>query len=206
MDPIVIYLVITVVFSVLLLIMAITGGLGGMFGGDIGVHVGGDIGADVGADMGGVGHDIGHDVGHDAGQFSGTAIHPLSLPVLFAFGAFFGAFGVVMESLALLDVVVVPFVAALLAAVVSAIAYFMLRMIFSGAQATTEYKLADLIGARGEVTVPLRPGIRGQVLVATDARGRTLLSAVSSQELSTGDRVQIKGIEGGALVVEKIQE
>ncbi len=202
-DVVAIYLVITVIFSVLLLIMAISGGLGG--GSDVGIHVGGDIGADMGADLGGAGHDIGHDVGHDAGQFSGVGIHPLSLPVLFAFGAFFGGFGTVFESLQILPTIVVPFVAAVLAAVVSAMTYFLLRMIFSGAQATTTFSLTDLIGARGEITVPVHPGSRGQILVATDARGRTLLSAVSAQDLSTGDRVQITAIEGGALVVEKVQ-
>jgi membrane protein implicated in regulation of membrane protease activity len=200
-DVVAIYLVITIVFSILLLIMAVSGGIGGAvdFGGaDIG-------GPDIGADLGGVGHDVSHDVGHDAGQFSGTAIHPLSLPIMFAFGAFFGAFGTVFESLQFLPTFAVPLVAAILAMAVTLMVYFLLQTMFAKSQATTEYRLSDLIGSRGEITVPLHPGIRGQVLVATDARGRTLLSAVSAQELKTGDRVQITGVEGGALVVEKVQ-
>ena len=202
-DVVAIYLVITIVFSILLLVMAVTGGIGGAI--DFGsVDIGG---ADIGADLGGVGHDIGHDVGHDAGQFSGTGIHPLSLPIMFAFGAFFGAFGTLFESLQLefLPTLVVPFVAAVLSMVVTAMVYCLLQAVFAKSQVTTEYKLADLIGTRGEITVPVRPGLRGQVLVATDARGRTLLSAVSTQDLKTGDRVQVTGVEGGALVVEKAQ-
>ncbi|HLE46065.1 MAG TPA: NfeD family protein [Thermoplasmata archaeon] len=195
-DVVVIYLVITIVFSVLLLIMAISGGIGGIvdFGGaDVG-------GPDIGADLGGVGHDI----GHDAGQFTGTGIHPLSLPIMFAFGAFFGAFGTVFESMQLLPIFVVPLLAAIIASVLTAMMYFLLQVVFSKSQVTTEYKLADLIGGRGEITVPVHPGVRGQVLVSTDARGRTLLSAMSSQDLKTGDRVQITGVEGGALIVEKV--
>jgi len=200
-EVVAIYLVITIVFSILLLIMAVSGGLGGVvdFGGaDVG-------GPDIGADLGGVGHDIGHDVGHDAGQFSGTGIQPLSLPIMFAFGAFFGAFGTVFESMQVLPMFLVPLVAAILASVITALVYILLQAMFAKSQATTEYKLPDLVGARGEITIPVRPGLRGQVLVATDARGRTLLSAISSQELKTGDRVQITGVEGGALVVEKVQ-
>lgn len=192
-DVLAIYIGITVVFSVLLFIMAITGGLFGM-----GVEAGGvDIG---GADLG----DIGHDVAADAGQFSGAGISPLSLPILFAFGAFFGAFGTVLEAFQSLPPIAVPFIAAGASAVITALVYYFLVRVFARSQATTTYNLKDLVGARGEVTVPVKPGVRGQVLVVTEARGRTLLSAVSSHDLKTGDRVQITGVEGNALVVEKV--
>lgn len=192
-DILTVYIGITVVFSVLLFVMAVTGGLF-----DIGADVGGvDVG---GADLG----DIGHDVAADAGQFSGAGISPLSLPILFAFGAFFGAFGTVLESFQSLPSISVPFVAAGASAVITALVYYFLVQVFAKSQATTTYDLKDLVGTRGEVTVPVKPGVRGQVLVLTDARGRTLLSAISTQDLKTGDRVQITGVEGNALVVEKV--
>lgn len=191
-DVLTIYIGITVVFSVLLFIIAITGGIF-----DVGPDVGGvDIG---GTDLG----DIGTTIGADAGQFSGAGISPLSLPILFAFGAFFGAFGTVLESFQSLASIVVPFVAALASMAVTGLVYYFLVRVFARSQVTTTYVLKDLIGSRGEITVPAKPGSRGQVLVITEARGRTLLSAVSSQELSTGDRVQVTGVEGNALVVEK---
>ena len=192
-DILTIYIGITVVFTVLLFVMAVTGGLF-----DIGADVGGvDVG---GADLG----DIGHDVAADAGQFSGAGISPLSLPILFAFGAFFGAFGTVLESFQSLPSISVPFVAAGASAVITALVYYFLVQVFAKSQVTTTYDLKDLVGTRGEVTVPVKPGMRGQVLVVTDARGRTLLSAISTQDLKTGDRVQITGVEGNALVVEKV--
>ncbi|HEY4705802.1 MAG TPA: NfeD family protein [Thermoplasmata archaeon] len=194
-DVLTIYIIITVVFSILLFIMAVTGGLGATF--DFG---GADVGVDVGgADLG----DIGHDVATDAGQFSGAGISPLSLPILFAFGAFFGAFGTVIEAAQALPALAVPFFAALLAVVFTAMLFLLLMKFFGTVQVTTKYELKDLVGDNGEVTVPVHPGSRGQVLVVTDARGRTLLSAVSSQDLGTGERVKITGVEGGALVVEK---
>ncbi|MEK6810739.1 MAG: NfeD family protein [Candidatus Thermoplasmatota archaeon] len=192
-DVLTVYIGITVVFSVLLFVMAVTGGLF-----DIGADVGGvDVG---GVDLG----DVGHDVAADAGQFSGAGISPLSLPILFAFGAFFGAFGTVLESFQSLPSISVPFVAAGASAVITALVYYFLVQVFAKSQVTTTYDLKDLVGTRGEVTVPVKPGVRGQVLVVTDARGRTLLSAISTQDLKTGDRVQITGVEGNALVVEKV--
>jgi len=192
-DILTVYIGITVVFGVLLFVMAVTGGLF-----DIGADVGGvDVG---GVDLG----DIGHDVAADAGQFSGAGISPLSLPILFAFGAFFGAFGTVLESFQSLPSIAVPFVGAGASAVVTALVYYFLVQVFAKSQVTTTYDLKDLVGTRGEVTVPVKPGMRGQVLVVTDARGRTLLSAISTQDLKTGDRVQITGVEGNALVVERV--
>jgi membrane protein implicated in regulation of membrane protease activity len=82
--------------------------------------------------------------------------------------------------------------------------YFLMVRIFVETQATSEYRLKDLVGTRGEITIPASPGSRGQVLVVTDAAGRTLLSAVSDQSLNRGDRVQVTGVEGSSLVVEKV--
>src|SRR2546422_671505 len=79
-----------------------------------------------------------------------------------------------------------------------------IRLPFVRNQATSEYRLKVLVGARGEITIPAVPGTRGQVLVVTEAAGRTLLSAVSSQSLGTGDRVHVIGVEGSSLVVEKV--
>src|SRR5437867_2310447 len=44
----------------------------------------------------------------------------------------------------------------------------------------------------------------GQVMVITDAAGRTLITAVSKESLGTGERVHITGVEGHSLVVEKV--
>jgi membrane protein implicated in regulation of membrane protease activity len=200
-DIVFVYLTITVVFAVLLIAMGLMGGLGGVF--DLHLDAGG--GADAGVDLGGAGAgDIGHDVATDAGQFSGPGISPLSPPVLFVFGTFFGAFGTILEITQALPQIGVPFLAGILSAVITIAVYFMMVRIFVQTQATSEYRLKDLVGTRGEITIPSSPGSRGQVLVVTDAAGRTLLSAVSDQSLNRGDRVQVTGVEGSSLVVEKV--
>jgi len=197
-DVVFVYLTITIVFAILLIAMGLMGGLGGVF--DIHLDFGGG-GLDAGGvDVGGVGHDV----GTDSGQFSGSGISPLSLPILFVFGTFFGVFGTVFEVTQFLPTVAVPFAAALFSAVITVMVYYAMVYAFVKTQATSEYRLKDLVGSHGEVTVPVGPGSRGQVLVITDAAGRTLLSAVSKDSLKTGDRVQVMGVEGSSLVVEKV--
>jgi len=197
-DVVFVYLTITLIFAILLIAMGVLGGLGGVF--DIHLDVGHGVDMGGGGDAGG----IGHDVGTDSGQFAGSGISPLSLPVLFVFGTFFGAFGTLLEVAQALPPIGVPFFAGVMAAVVTAIIYFVMVRVFVRSQATSEYQLKDLVGSSGAITIPVEPGTRGQVLVMTDAAGRTLISAVSSQQLKTGDRVQITGVEGSSLVVEKV--
>lgn len=200
-DVVFVYLAITVIFSILLIAMGLMGGLGGVFDLHLDLGGGADASLDVGgADAGGVGHDI----ATDPGQFGGETISPLSLPVLFVFGTFFGAFATIAEVTRALPSIGVPFFAAGLSGVITAALFFVFVRVFLRTQAKSEYRLRDLVGQSGEVTVPVAPGTRGQVLVMTDAAGRTLISAVSNEDLKTGQRVQIKGVEGDALVVEKV--
>jgi len=197
-DFVFVYLTITIIFSILLIAMGLMGGLGGVF--DIHLDLGGG-GIDAGGvDVGG----IGHDVATDSGQFSGSGISPLSLPILFVFGTFFGVFGTVLEVTQFLPPVGVPFAAAAFSALITGVVYQAMVYAFVKTQAKSEYALKDLVGSNGEVTIPFGPGGRGQVMVITDAAGRTLITAVSKESLGTGERVHITGVEGHSLVVEKV--
>src|SRR3989442_3899967 len=198
-DIVFVYLTITLIFAILLIAMGVMGGLGGVF--DIHLDIGHGVDMGGAGDAGGLGHGGG---GTDSGQFAGSGISPLSLPVLFVFGTFFGAFGTLLEITQALPTIGVPFFAGVMAAVVTAIIYFVMVKVFVRSQATSEYRLTDLVGSPGEITIPVEPGTRGQVLVLTDAAGRTLISAVSSQSLKTGDRIQVKGVEGHSLLVERV--
>jgi len=198
-DIVFVYVAIMVIFAILLIAMGVLGGLGGVFDLHLDIGHGVDLGGG-GGDLGG----IGHDVSTDSGQFAGTGISPLSLPILFVFGTFFGAFGTVLEVTQALPVIAVPFFAGVFSAVITGLVYRIMVYVFIRSQATSEYQLKELVGFGGEVTIPAEPGGRGQVLIITDAAGRTLISAVSKQSLKTGDRVTVKEVEGNSLVVEKV--
>src|SRR2546425_9677358 len=117
-DVVFVYLTITLIFAILLIAMGVMGGLGGVF--DIHLDVGHGVDMGGGGDAGG----IGHDVGTDSGQFAGSGISPLSLPVLFVLGTFFGAFGTTLEVTQALPPIGVPFLAAGFSAIITAGVYF----------------------------------------------------------------------------------
>jgi len=76
--------------------------------------------------------------------------------------------------------------------------------IFVKAQASSDVVLPELIGQEGNVTIPISPGQTGQVLVTTTARGRTLLSAISTEEIKTDETVVIEGVAGTSVRVKKV--
>src|SRR3989442_15998711 len=123
-DVVFVYLTITLIFAILLIAMGVMGGLGGVF--DIHLDVGHGVDMGGGGDAGG----IGHDVGTDSGQFAGSGISPLSLPVLFVFGTFFGAFGTLLEVAQALPPIGVPFFAAGFSAIITAAVFLLSGRVF----------------------------------------------------------------------------
>lgn len=175
-----IYLLIAIICAILLFISAFFGGIADM---DI------DVDVDVDADLG-------------FGDFGGAGISPLSGPVILVFGLVFGSTGVIFEELEF-GRFVVPLLAVVCAVIATVATYAALVKVFMKTQATSEVKLDDLIGLEGETTMPVKPDQPGQVMVITDARGRTLLAAHSDQEIPTNAMVTIKGVIGNGVKVEK---
>jgi membrane-bound ClpP family serine protease len=64
--------------------------------------------------------------------------------------------------------------------------------------------LNDVVGSRGQVIVPIRPGHPGQIVVVTEARGRTLLQAVSEESIGTDEHVMIDSIVGTSVKVHRV--
>jgi len=159
--------------------------------------------------LGGIGDmdfdvDAGIDLDGDFGSFEGPGISPLSLPILLTFGGSFGAFGGLLELEGSLSSIVIPFVSGGISVVVSGGMYMLLLKVFVKSQASTVVNRAALVGQTGQVTIPVAPGSIGQVLVLTEARGRTLLDAVSSEEVPRDAAVRIIELVGNAVKVEKI--
>jgi membrane-bound ClpP family serine protease len=180
-----IYLIIAIICGLLLGITAAFAD----FSGDMDVDTSVDIHVDTGVDA-----DLGY------GDFHGAGITPLSIPVVLVFGTLFGATGTIFEAMRY-DVLTVPILAVIIATVITAIIYVILVKVFVKTQATSTVNIRALVGEQGETTMPITPESPGQVMVITDARGRTLLSAVSDSKIPTNTVVEITGVEGNAVKV-----
>ncbi|MEK6987672.1 MAG: hypothetical protein AABX97_06190 [Candidatus Thermoplasmatota archaeon] len=148
-------------------------------------------------DIGGV--DFDHDVPSDVG----TGLSPLSLPILAAFGTAFGGFGTIFEVLNF-GVLWTPLLAAIFAGLVGGGMYVLMFNVFVKTQAETRVDLTELVGYKGQVLVPIRTGQPGQVVVITEARGRTLLQAIADQEIGTDEHVVIESVVGNSVKVHKV--
>ena len=150
-------------------------------------------------DIGGV--DFDHDIGV-GGDVDG-GVSPLSLPVIASFGASFGGFGTIFEFLQY-GPVLTPLLAAACAGLVGAGMYVLMLNVFVKTQAETKVDLETLVGYKGQVLVPVRPGQPGQIVVVTAARGRTLLQAVADEEITTDEQVIIDSVAGNSVKVHKM--
>jgi membrane-bound ClpP family serine protease len=82
--------------------------------------------------------------------------------------------------------------------------YVLMLNVFVKTQAETKVDLADLVGFKGQVLVPIRPGQPGQVVIVTEARGRTLLQAISDEEITTDEHVIVDSVVGNSVKVHKV--
>ncbi len=148
-------------------------------------------------DIGGV------DFDHDVPSNVGTGVSPLSLPILATFGTAFGGFGTIFEALNF-GGLWTPILAAIFAGLVGGGMYVLMLNVFVKTQAETRVDLQELKGYKGQVLVPIRPGQPGQIVVVTEARGRTLLQAIADQEIGTDEHVAIDSVVGNSVKVHKV--
>jgi hypothetical protein len=180
-----IYMIIAIICIILLFATVILGDFGG------------DMDADVDMDFDG---DLGHiELGH--GDFS-AGISPLSIPILLVFGTGFGSFGALLEIMNV-HFLVVPVISAGASALVAGGVYLFMVKVFVRAQATSTIILQDLVGKDAIVSIPIKPGSLGQIIVVTDERGRSTISAVSDEELPTDSIVEIKKVVADGVFVKK---
>ena len=170
------YVLIAVVFAILLVAILV---LGHDF----------DIGGDI-------------DVGSDFGEFGGPGVSPLSIPVIFAFGASFGSFGAILEAFEV-NPLYIPFFSAGASAFVAGAMYLVILRVFVRSQATTMVDPSSLVGKEAHVTIPIKAGLQGQILVITEERGRTLHSATSSEDIPRDAIVEIVSVGGGVASVKR---
>jgi hypothetical protein len=187
-----IYLIIAIVCAILLMV---TVAMGGLADGDF--DAGGDFdvdGPDV--DIGGPDADVGY------GDFSGAGISPLSLPIVLSFGTTFGGVGTVLELMDI-NMYAIPFIAMMVSFVTAGLMYMFVVKAFVRTQTTTVVNPRNLVGENAIVSVAIKPGKTGQVIVVTEERGRTLLPAIAEEAIPTDVTVTIESLVGHSVKVKR---
>ncbi|MHA1568703.1 MAG: NfeD family protein [Alphaproteobacteria bacterium] len=190
-----------------------TGLIGPYFGGDgdagdaggADIDAGGDVGHDFGVDIGD--GDLGHgdvldfDAAHDLGgevQFS-----PMSPSVLATFLGGFGALGVIGHYALELAWWRSLILASISGVVVAGVFYYVVKSLYSVTQASSEARVAELIGESANVSVEITAGSTGEIVyVALGSRYQSPARHLDSEEpIPRGAKVIIKRVEGGIYYV-----
>ena len=172
-----VYIALGIAGLAVLLMMMIFGGLDFGFGG-------------VDIEMGGVDFDVGD---MDAGGGVG-------LPLILSFVSAFGWFGAILTYMKI-HIVLTPIISIIAALGISLILFLLTRYFLKHFSSDSTVKFRSLIGKKGSVSVPIRPGEEGQIVVFTDQRGRTIIPAVSDKRILNNAEVVIVGIIGDAVKV-----
>lgn len=175
-----VYLLIALFCGILMMAMFILGD----FTGDMDVDV--DMGAH--AELGFGDADVG--------------LSPLSLPIMLMFGTSFGVFGYIFEQV-IDNEFVVPGLSILISAGIAAVMYFVVLKLFVQTQTSSDIRLSTLVGEDAIVSIPIKDGSIGQIIVTTEERGRTILSAVSDEEIPNDSIVTITKVMGDGVFVKK---
>jgi membrane protein implicated in regulation of membrane protease activity len=181
----ILYLVIGVASFIVLLVIMLLGGLDLDF----------DGGPDVDIDIGDAGIDI--DAGGGPGLFS--------LPVMLSFTSAFGGLGAIMTYFEV-NPVITPFVAALASLVFAVLLFMIVRYGFKIFSSDSTVKYDRLKGKKATVTVPINPGMEGQVTLFTEQRGRTLIPAVADRKFGNNAEVVIVRNLGDSVKVISLAE
>jgi len=195
--------------TVYALVSALMGGIFGLLdiGGD--ADVGGDVG-DMGHDYGAGGEDTG-DIGHgDAFATAGEAepvISPLSPATISVFLATFGGVGIILTSLAKVELIVSLPVSALAGTVVAGSVMVLFYHLFTKVQGSSEARAGDAVGLTGEVTVPVpKEGVGAVAYILRGARLTATARSQSGKPIAGHAPIRIVRRVGNTLYVEPLGE
>lgn len=155
---------------------------------------------DVDIDIPGIDVDIG---GPDADIGGGPG--PFSLPVLLGFLSAFGALGSILTYYNMYPAMT-PFVSAGGAILVSIVMFLIIQWMFKHFQSDSTLSFDSLKGKKATVTVSIKKGLEGQIVLFTDQRGRTLVPAVSDENIPENTRVVIVDVLGDSVKVRSMKK
>jgi membrane protein implicated in regulation of membrane protease activity len=181
-----VYLGIGIFGFILLMISLIFSSLASI---DLDIHLPFDIG-DVDVD------------GGDADVGGGHGPGPFSLPVMMGFLTTFGALGAILTYYDVSQAIT-PFVSVAAAILVSFLLYAAVAYMFHHFQADSTVSFKELVGSEATVSVSIRGGREGQVVLFTDKRGRTLVPAIADEDIPENTKVTIEEVLGDTVRVSR---
>ena len=176
-----IYLLIMIIFALLLFVV--------LFLGDF--------------DVGDVDVDVDFDGDMDASGGIGDGPSAFSLPVILSIGTAFGAFGVIFEAYGW-DPITIPVVAMLLAIGVGVMVFVGIWKMFKATESSTRVNFEDMIGLKAMVSIPIKDGAEGQIVVTPPNRGRMTIAAMADYDIERDEAVRIVELIGDVMKVKRI--
>jgi membrane protein implicated in regulation of membrane protease activity len=150
-----------------------------------------DVGdVDIDADIG--------DIDLDTGGPS-----PFSLPIIMFYILSFGCIGIILLAIGL-EPIWTPFISLPVAIIPAVVAYFAIWFMFTKVQSTTVEHINKFKGARGKVSINIRPPNEGQVILPSKTRGFIPVGAVADEFIARGDEVKVVDTYGSTVKVEKL--
>ena len=161
----------------------------------ISLILGGVSAIDFDIDIPGIDVDIG---GPDVDIGGGPGM--LSLPVIMGFFASFGSFGAILTYYGV-HPAITPFVSAFVALIVAGILFMAITWMFKHFQSDSTVSYGKLVGKEASVSVSIKDGKEGQIVLFTEQRGRTLVPAVADENIPENSRVIITELIGDCVKV-----
>jgi len=193
-----------VCFSIGAAYATVTAFLGGFFGL---VHHVGDFGAgqaDMGHDYGAGGHDAsGHGEAFGGPSEMEPVISPLSPATISVFLTVFGGVGIITTTLFHMKMLLSLPISMASGIAVAGLVLMLFYYLFTKVQASSETRVAEVVGLSGEVTVPIPAGGVGEV--AYVCRGARMVASARTEGREGLPRhavVRIARYVGGTLYVE----
>jgi membrane protein implicated in regulation of membrane protease activity len=105
-----------------------------------------------------------------------------------------------------MDPIYVPLLAAAISAGISVILFLVMLKLFIHTQTSTDVSFEKLVGREAVVTIPIRPPAIGQIMVITEERGRTLITASADDDIKTDSVVIIDRLVGSTAFVKIVKK
>jgi len=164
-------------------------------------HLGGDHAGDYSSDSSAGGH-AGADHSIDHGE---AHVTPISPNVLAAFLTCFGAGGMISTWALGYGLIRSLVVALPCGFIFAAVFYYAIKLLFSVTQASSEAKVADLIGEMAEVSVPITEDSVGEIVYAwLGTRYMAPAKSSDGKPIERGQKVIIEKVESGIYTVRRI--